>query len=56
MEARVSGAQGSEEKVVIDGNIITSRGPGTAARWAAAIIGQLLSAAEGEKVARAVLL
>jgi 4-methyl-5(b-hydroxyethyl)-thiazole monophosphate biosynthesis len=56
MEAQVSGAQWSEEKVVIDGNIITSRGAGTAALWAVAIIGQLLSAAEGEKVARAVLL
>jgi transcriptional regulator GlxA family with amidase domain len=56
MEAQVSGSQWSEDKVVIDGNILTSRGAGTAALFAAAIIGKLLSQADADKVARSVLL
>jgi 4-methyl-5(b-hydroxyethyl)-thiazole monophosphate biosynthesis len=46
----------SEDRVVIDGNLITSRGAGTAAAFAIAIIGRLLGEAAGTKVARAVLL
>jgi 4-methyl-5(b-hydroxyethyl)-thiazole monophosphate biosynthesis len=56
METRVSGAQWTEDSVAVDGNIITSRGAGTAAKWAVEIIGKLLDPAEGEKVARSVLL
>jgi 4-methyl-5(b-hydroxyethyl)-thiazole monophosphate biosynthesis len=56
MEAQVSGAQWSEDKVVIDGNILTSRGAGTAGLFAAAVIGKLLSQADADKVARSVLL
>jgi 4-methyl-5(b-hydroxyethyl)-thiazole monophosphate biosynthesis len=46
----------SEDRVVIDGNIITSRGAGTAAAFAIAVIGLLAGEAAGTKVARAVLL
>jgi 4-methyl-5(b-hydroxyethyl)-thiazole monophosphate biosynthesis len=61
MEKQVSGAQWSEDKVVIEagaagGHIITSRGAGTAAAFAIAVIGKLVSEAEGEKVAWSVLL
>jgi 4-methyl-5(b-hydroxyethyl)-thiazole monophosphate biosynthesis len=45
-----------EEKVVIDGNIITSRGAGTAGVFAAAIIGKLVNEAESQKIAKSVLL
>ena len=44
------------DRVVVDGNIITSRGAGTAAYWAVEIIGRLLSPAEGKKIAQAVVL
>ena len=56
MEERVSGAFWKESRVVIDGSLVTSRGAGTAGEFAVAIIGKLLGRAEGEKVARAVLL
>jgi 4-methyl-5(b-hydroxyethyl)-thiazole monophosphate biosynthesis len=46
----------SPEAVVIDGGLITSRGAGTAAAFAIAIIGRLLGEAAGKKVAQAVLL
>ncbi|MDR2376802.1 MAG: DJ-1/PfpI family protein [Treponema sp.] len=46
----------SEEQVVIDGSLITSRGAGTAAAFALAIIGELLGKAAGTRVARALLL
>jgi 4-methyl-5(b-hydroxyethyl)-thiazole monophosphate biosynthesis len=52
----VSGAAWSADRVVVDGNIITSRGAGTAGEFAVAIIGKLVSEAEAEKVAGAVLL
>ncbi|GHT76622.1 DJ-1 family protein [Spirochaetia bacterium] len=56
MEGTVTGAKWSEERVVIDGNIVTSRGAGTAAEWAITLIGALVSKTDGEKVAGAVLL
>ncbi|GHV82567.1 DJ-1 family protein [Spirochaetia bacterium] len=56
MEGTVRGAKWSEERVVIDGNIVTSRGAGTAAEWAIALIGTLVGKRDGEKVAGAVLL
>lgn len=56
MEKKVEGARWTEAPVVVDGNIITSRGAGTAAKWAVAIIGALLNPGEGENVARSVLL
>jgi 4-methyl-5(b-hydroxyethyl)-thiazole monophosphate biosynthesis len=61
MEKQAAGAGGagprwSGDKVAVDGNVITSRGPGTAAYWAVEIISRLLGPGEGEKIARAVLL
>jgi 4-methyl-5(b-hydroxyethyl)-thiazole monophosphate biosynthesis len=56
MEAQISGSQWSEDKVVIDGNILTSRGAGTAGIFATAIIGKLLGQADADKVAGSVLL
>ncbi|MDR2619144.1 MAG: DJ-1/PfpI family protein [Treponema sp.] len=50
------GAAWKEEKVVIDGNIITSRGAGTAGAFAAAVIAKLVSEAESQKIAGSVLL
>jgi transcriptional regulator GlxA family with amidase domain len=40
----------------MDGNIITSRGAGTAAAFAVAVIGRLAGEAAGVKLARSVLL
>jgi 4-methyl-5(b-hydroxyethyl)-thiazole monophosphate biosynthesis len=56
MEKQVSGAKWSGDRVVCDGNIITSRGAGTAGEFAVALIDRLLSPAEGKKVAESVLL
>jgi 4-methyl-5(b-hydroxyethyl)-thiazole monophosphate biosynthesis len=56
MESGVKGGKWSDDRVVIDGNIITSRAAGTAGRFAVVIIGKLLNGAEGKKVADAVLL
>ena len=51
-----SGSEWSEDRVVVDGNIITSRGPGTAGEFACAIGKNLLGQTEAEKLAEAVLL
>jgi 4-methyl-5(b-hydroxyethyl)-thiazole monophosphate biosynthesis len=56
MEKEVSGGVWSEDRVVTDGNIVTSRGAGTAADWAIALIGLLVSPAAGEKLAKAIVL
>ena len=45
-----------EDRVVIDGNLITSRSAGTAGEFACAIISYLLGKGEGEKIAEKVLL
>ncbi|GHT86029.1 DJ-1 family protein [Spirochaetia bacterium] len=44
------------ERVAVDGNIITSRGAGTAGEFAAAIIGKLAGRTAAEQLARSVLL
>jgi 4-methyl-5(b-hydroxyethyl)-thiazole monophosphate biosynthesis len=56
MEDRVRGAHWSAGDVVTDGNIITSRGAGTAGFFAAAIIGAVLNQEAADKVAGSVLL
>ncbi|MDR1469076.1 MAG: DJ-1/PfpI family protein [Spirochaetaceae bacterium] len=55
MEHEVSGATWREDKVVVDGNLITSRGAGTAALFALAIIEHVLSRDAAEKVGKATL-
>jgi 4-methyl-5(b-hydroxyethyl)-thiazole monophosphate biosynthesis len=56
MEDRVAGAEWTADRVAIDGNLITSRGAGTAGEFAAAIIGKLAGGAAAEQVAASVLL
>jgi 4-methyl-5(b-hydroxyethyl)-thiazole monophosphate biosynthesis len=55
-ESAASGALWLEDKVVIDGTLITSRGAGTAGLFAVAIIGRLFGEEEGEKIAQSVLM
>jgi 4-methyl-5(b-hydroxyethyl)-thiazole monophosphate biosynthesis len=56
MEEKVRDASWSEDRVVTDGNIITSRAAGTAGEFAAAIITALVNKAEAEKLIKSVLL
>ena len=55
-EKKVACAIWSEDRVVIDGSIITSRGAGSAGEFACAIIDKLTGAGEGEKIAEKVLI
>ena len=55
-EAKVTGAEWKQDRVVVDGNLITSRGAGTAGEFACAIIDKLAGAGEGKKIAEKVLL
>jgi 4-methyl-5(b-hydroxyethyl)-thiazole monophosphate biosynthesis len=56
MEKEVTGARWSEDRVVVDGNLITSRAAGTAGEWARAIVSKLYGEDAADKVAKAVLL
>jgi len=56
LEEKVTGGRWQDERVVIDGNIITSRAAGTTGEFAIAIINALLGKDEGIKIAKAVLL
>ena len=56
MEEKVTGAKWSSDRVVIDGNIITSRGAGTSGEFSIAIISELLGKDEAKKIADTVLL
>jgi 4-methyl-5(b-hydroxyethyl)-thiazole monophosphate biosynthesis len=56
MEEKTQDGKWTDDSVAIDGAVITSRGAGTAGEFAVAIIGQLLSEAEGDKIAQMVLL
>ena len=51
-----AGAVWKQDRVVFDGNIITSRGAGTAGEFACAVIGKLISEEEAKKIAERVLL
>ena len=50
------GAVWKEDRVVVDGKLITSRGAGTAGEFACAIVANLLGKAEADKLAAKVLL
>ncbi|WP_461246808.1 DJ-1 family glyoxalase III [Treponema sp. R6D11] len=56
MEEKVTDGKWSGDRVVTDGNVITSRGAGTAGEFAVAIIEKLLDKAVAKKIADAVLL
>lgn len=50
MEDQLTGATVSSDRVVIDGNIITSKGPGTAMEFALALVGFLKDVETQEKL------
>lgn len=54
-EEKLYGAEVLEDSVVKDGNIITSRGLGTAIPFAIEIIKQLLGEEEGEKIRKSIV-
>jgi putative intracellular protease/amidase len=56
MAAAVKGGKYSTEKVVVDGNLITSRGPGTAVDYALAIVHLLAGETAAKQLAKAALL
>lgn len=56
MESYLKGAQVSEEKVVTDGNIITSKGPGTAMLFALEIVKYLKGEETKEELRKELLL
>jgi len=55
MEGSLTGAQYRDEKVVVDGKIITSQGPGTALEFAVKLVEVLAGKGKASKVAREVL-
>jgi protein DJ-1 len=50
LHARTGTHKYSEERVVVDGNIVTSRAPGTAIEWALEIVEQLCGREVRDKV------
>ena len=56
MEEKAKEVKWSDKRVVTDGNIITSRGAGTAGEFAVAIIEKLIDGAAAKKIAETVLL
>ena len=56
MEKGLTGGTWTEEKVVSDGNLITSRAPGTAVDFALALVEKLAGGGEAKKLRAAALL
>lgn len=56
MTSRLRGAVVSDEKVVVDGNFITSKGPGTAFAFALALVKALCGEKEAAELAEKMLL
>jgi 4-methyl-5(b-hydroxyethyl)-thiazole monophosphate biosynthesis len=55
-EDKLGGATFSKEAVVIDGNIITSRGPGTAMAFALALVERLAGRGQADTVRKGIML
>jgi protein deglycase len=55
-ETKVVGAEFSEDRVVVDGNLITSRGAGTAGEFSAAIVAALVGEGAAAELTAKVLL
>lgn len=51
----LEGARFSEERVVVDDNVITSRGPGTAIEFSLALVERLVGSAAAERLRREML-
>lgn len=47
--------QYKEDRVVVDGNLITSRGPGTAMEWSLAITAYLVGQEKAAEIAKSML-
>lgn len=47
----VLGCSAAEQRVVVDGNLVTSRGPGTALEFALTLVEQLYGSAKAKEVA-----
>lgn len=56
MENHLIGANCSQDRVVIDGNVITSKGPGTAMEFALAIVGVLKGKETADKLRKNLVL
>lgn len=54
-EDRLQGATVKKEKVAVDGNVITSRGMGTAIEFSCALIEKLMGKEKAEEIARAII-
>ncbi len=55
VESAMTGARLSHDPVAVDGNIITSRGAGTAVPFALAVIALLLGQAKADEIARQIM-
>ena len=55
MEATLAGAQRSDERVVVDGKVITSQGPGTAMEFAIKLVEVLAGKNKADEVTKEVL-
>ena len=56
MEAKLKGAKISSDKVVVDGTIITSRGPGTSMEFALTIVEILVGTTVSDKLRKGLIL
>ena len=55
MAGLLADASECENRVLVDGNLITSRGPGTAMEFAVAIVGKLMGSEAAREVAEGLL-
>jgi 4-methyl-5(b-hydroxyethyl)-thiazole monophosphate biosynthesis len=55
MEGTLKGAQYSSDRVVVDGKLITSQGPGTAMEFSIKLVGILVGKSRAEEVTEEVL-